>query len=84
MSTSIHWQPVDSTWLETNGSASTVAQVLDRTFGEIPLVLTEKHLDKLDALAIAYEVERPDLSNPYRALWEAVSEHGRIRVWTQS
>ena len=73
------WQPVQSNKNYLSQKLY-VEEILEKTFGDLPLTLGEEDLDKLQAMAnvVGYVDERSD--NPFQALVEAIKTHVEIVV----
>lgn len=76
MSVSVFWKPVpkDQTYL--NGQSSLV-EALEMTFGELPIQLCADHVDVLRGMSF---LAGRDQDNPYRALMNAIEQHGVVTV----
>jgi hypothetical protein len=76
MSTSLHWSLVNNETTLCYG-CNRVATVLSKAFGDLPLLLTEDSVAKLEGMAATWS---EDIENPYEKLIELINEHGAIQV----
>ncbi len=76
MSVSIMWAPTEDG--QCAGGLSSNVEILERAFGNVPITLTNCHIQKLMGISAAQPGE--DL---WRSLINAIQRHKQIRVWTE-
>lgn len=74
MGATLYWTTLENQPLKNAGTS--VAEALTRAFGDFPIALSMNHMDKL----LGMEATWTGADNPYKALTDAIAEHGTIEV----
>lgn len=75
MANTLYWQPIESEHT-IDGPQESIAESLQKVFGEFPLVLTGDHIRILEGMAAVYTAK----PNPYQQLINALMEHIEILI----